>query len=686
MLTEPKDEMKKHLSKKLEIKEKEGGAYYYLAEIWQAEEFVTEIITKVVNLPDLNLQWMMDYNGYINNASKKLVEEMGEGFDQKAFYTERTALYRNVFKKRFYVLAGAPGTGKSHELLHIVDLLKKNGEDYMLLTPTGKAALRLTTDKDFNGVQAQTMDKFLVGLGESAPFQSRVIQNLIIDEMSMVDLVKFCRLLRVFNFESPKFKRLILVGDPNQLAPIGFGKVFVDIVRFLTEAHDKFQDNHISLEVNCRQKLDDTVIEFARVFSGENKNYEKLLQSISAGGVISKGLHVAYWNDRGELCEQIVHRFKQLFCRMEADDLSLTLNRLFNLNDNGSIKDVNAINKSLKLDAFQIITPYRTGYYGGLGLNNFIQKEFRKQEKFWGKGNYIFLKHSDKVIQIENVYSTNNKKKELILSNGSIGMFTTIPRNQFYFPEKSDPLSIGDIQEEKLELGYAITVHKAQGSGFDHVFFVLPQKKGLLSRELLYTALTRSREGISVFIYGEHGQFDAKEILEEVRRISHVGTRKTTLLGTPIWEYSYSPAPRVIVKSRAEYIIYRKLQEFKDQIGGFEFEYEKTLKLENKLYDIHPDFTIELQSGRIIYWEHLGLLGKRYYEKKWAERFELYQEKGLEDNLLTTDERSGIHDEKIGKIIEQILNASIRGEDSSSSRSKYHYSLGLESPKAKLSP
>ena len=676
VLLEPNEEHLTHFNRKLEIVKDKGSTLYYLKNVWQAEEGISDVVNKLTKLKDLSVDWEKDEREYIGQAASDLKKTIGNSFDDKTFTQERELLYKHIYNKRFFILAGAPGTGKSFELLHVIERMAEKGEDYLLLTPTGKATLRLTTDKNFKGVKSQTIDKYLNDIGEHAAYRSRIVQNIIIDEMSMVDLLKFDKLIRVFDFENTKFKRLILVGDPNQLPPIGFGKVFLDVIRYLTDYTNSYSDHYISLEVNCRQKLDNVIVDFARVFSGEHKNYEGLLNRALKGAKISEGLHISYWKNKNALREEILQRFRKLYSQSNEEDLSSVLNRIFSLNVDGTIQKGKPFADSLTLDFFQIITPYRTGYYGALGLNNFLQKEFRKQEKLYGKAN-LAMKQGDKVIQVENLYEWQDRKRVLKLSNGSIGVFNLVPKPQLFFPEINDPLDTSYIKEDNLELGYAITVHKSQGSGFDHVFFVLPPRKGLLSRELLYTALTRSKEGVSLFIYGTPNDPSVLEFFDDIRRSSYVETRRTSLLGAPMWDYSYSPATGVKVKSRAEYIIYKKLDECRAKYGGFEFEYEKIFALRDESFDIHPDFTLTLSSGKELYWEHLGLWGHRYYQRNWFERYELYHKMDVLDKVLTTDELHGIDDEKIELIVKTILEGDLVGEATNSSFSKHHFSLSL---------
>jgi hypothetical protein len=247
----------------------------------------------------------------------------------------------------------------------------------------------------------------------------------------------------------------------------------------------------------------------------------------------------------------------------------------------------------------------------------------------------------------------------------------------FYFNECKKPLYSGSLNDEELELAYTITVHKAQGSGFEEVFFILPPKKGLLFRELLYTALTRSKKSLSVFVYGEPGQKLQDNLFEVTRKRTSVELRKTSLLENPYWDYTLSPVKDVNVRSRAEYIIFKKLQEFQDLFKDeqpFYFDYEKELKPANSSVTIKPDFTIMASSGQTYYLEHLGLLSDYSYERNWYKRLKIFKKDDLLNQLITTDEMTGIKDSSIEKVIEDIILETIKSTDSKFS--KHHYSLG----------
>lgn len=253
----------------------------------------------------------------------------------------------------------------------------------------------------------------------------------------------------------------------------------------------------------------------------------------------------------------------------------------------------------------------------------------------------------------------------MVLSNGSIGVINIGKQGtKYYFKDKDKPVFRID-GEENFDLAYAITVHKSQGSDFRNVFLVVPQKQSLLSRELLYTALTRSKYRLFIFV-----QDVEDNLLLKAKNNSHLIHRNTSIFTKPTDKKGkYSPEYGIFVKSKVEYIIYNALRN-----SGLDFKYEETLKLKNLNYPIHPDFTIYLRDGKKLYWEHLGMLDTRKYYRDWQDRRKSYREHGLEEFLVTTDDLNGLTEEKIDQIIENIKDGQLKSTVGSKF-SNHHYEL-----------
>jgi len=671
-----------HLSERLEIVESDGQHYFYLREVRKAEELIEKVVANLISRKtehNVDLRWM---EAYLDKECEELRKRI-KGFPEKQFKDERRRLLEGCLRRSFYVITGKPGSGKTQALKRVIEVLRGLNENITLLAPTGKATLRLKRETGFQ--EAETIDMFLYRTGYGHYLENfenfaelrrnsktTPLENLIIDECSMVDLKRLAILFALLDLEGANaVKRVILVGDENQLPPIGYGRPFFDLVEFLKS---KAYDRHIvRLETNCRQEFDANILRVADIFVGKNRYYEELLEKLKTGGQISKGLVVEHWTTPEELQAKIRDQLNEVIDREVGSQAQGNLrggfNQLFGLYPEGYVPKKSP--QELDLDRFQIITPYNSDFYGTIGLNQFIRSEYKKD--FFPDPNHPnkLFGHSEKVIRMVNWYqwSRKDKKRVLVLSNGSIGVVCSRRKERtWFFPEHKTPFQ--DVfNEEDFELAYAITVHKAQGSEFKNVFVVVPEKRGLLSNELLYTALTRSTHRVVVFLQ----RTERESPIEVARRRTIVLDRNTSLFTKPE-EASIilEPEPGVRVKSRIEYIIYRALMEERAK-GRLNFKYEHELPLRNKPYPIHPDFTIFVER-RTYYWEHLGELDQQEYYESWKERRNDYEGNGYGDMLITTDDLGGIKQEQIQRVIQDMINGVLHTTPDSRF-SKHHYKL-----------
>ena len=659
-LRDPNEEAEQHFRRKLVVRRVEGRSYYYLKELFDDEVFVRTFVNDLIANRDHSVS-AKELEADLPSAIETLRERIGPTFDAALFRAERERLYSLVASKSFFVITGLPGAGKSYELLKLIDFFGSQAQTHLALSFTGKAVLRLKNNEEgFGSVNAKTIDKFLADEQHNrAQAASSVIHNLILDEASMVNLPKLASLLRII--EKRHLKRLILVGDPNQLPPIGFGKPFSDIVEMMSEDSKTYGDHGVKLEVNCRAEMSEEFIGFSRVFSNESKFSEGYLAETAEEGSICNGsVDLAFWESRDELREKLDQKVTELLHSKGCDRSELP--RFLGIND--------ASSKPEELDRFQVLSPYRNGHYGASGLNLFFQDEFRPRTDRWEKiGDNVF-KLSDKVMHTQNEY----QKNELLVSNGSLG--ATLRGGRVFFLEHDKPLRAKDLRTANaLELAYAITIHKSQGSGFNHVLIVLPDKAMYSYRELLYTALTRARNQVTLLVQQGEEIPDVPTFLDKIRSRSAVIGTKTSLFSEPGERYAYVPDKDVIVKSRVEYIIYRKLLDARQEHGNFSFHYENTYEVKGRNFDIHPDFELRFSDGRLIYWEHLGLVTSKSYMRDWDRRRKIYEDQNDFHKVLTTDELRGISDRKIEKIIQKIIVGDLVSEADSDRYSTLHFSL-----------
>ena len=228
------------------------------------------------------------------------------------------------------------------------------------------------------------------------------------------------------------------------------------------------------------------------------------------------------------------------------------------------------------------------------------------------------------------------------------------------------------MDEDDFELAYAITVHKAQGSEFDEVFVVLPERQALLSRELVYTALTRSKTRLTLLVQ----KTPRTNPLRVARERSVLLLRNSSIFADPVdARRIYEPEPGVKVQSKVEYVIYKMLQDArKEGHLAFEYEHELELPIDGRRIRVHPDFSVTV-GGKTFFWEHLGMLDRRDYASDWRSRVAGYRAEGLGDVLVTTDDLGGIRHDRLLAVIEDIVQGCPAGDSDAREFSDHHYTL-----------
>ena len=319
-------------------------------------------------------------------------------------------------------------------------------------------------------------------------------------------------------------KRLILVGDPNQLPPIGPGRPFVDAVAWL-------QANNPECVATLRtamRKADEAdapagesdALALADGYRGDGAfpGDDELLSAIALGrkanGEPFNDLEVHFWQDHEELEQLLKGRLKALVGIGEEKDFA-SFNQSFGITakpyEQPDWKDA---------ERWQILSPLRTHPFGTDEINRTVQSTYRggliaKAQQRWAKGPRPFgdqqIVYTDKVIQTVNrrLRAWPQKPENLdYVANGEIGIVTTTGAYN-----GSDYLQVGFSTQDgvtyrfyrgqvdkNLELAYALTVHKSQGSDFDIVLLIVPQQAQTLSRELIYTGLTRFRKRLVLLV------------------------------------------------------------------------------------------------------------------------------------------------------------------------------------------
>lgn len=460
--------MEKHLmdlSMERKVIQKEEGE---MVLVYPSRFYYLELNTARM-LRELNIDCPED-EAFVQRRIAQIEKETGTTLDemQKKAVTEAAG-------HGLFILTGGPGTGKTTTINAIIRFFEGKGSELRLAAPTGRAAKRMT---EATGYEAQTIHRLLElnGMpeeerqGQAVHFERNAENPLeadviIIDEMSMVDIQLMHSLLLAVTAGT----RLILVGDENQLPSVGPGNVLRDIIR-----SGEFP-----------------VVELKKIFRQASES-----DIVVNAHKINRGEQVTLSNKSSD------------FFFLKRQDADIIIRVVIALIQEKLPRYVEA-----KPFDIQVLTPMRKGLLGVERLNQILQRylnppEPSKKEKEYGQG---LFREGDKVMQIRNNYQLEWEirgrygipvDKGVGVFNGDTGILKTI--NEFSETaevefEDGRCAEYSFKQLEELELAYAVTIHKSQGSEYPAV--VIPLLSGprmLLNRNLLYTAVTRARRCVTI--------------------------------------------------------------------------------------------------------------------------------------------------------------------------------------------
>lgn len=460
------DLMDKHLmdmavDRKVILKEEDGKVLVYSASYYYLE------LNTAKMLHDLNISSVVSEEKILSRISTIEQENETELDEmQKSAVTE-------AVRNGLLIITGGPGTGKTTTINALIDYFETEGLMISLAAPTGRAAKRMT---EATGYEAQTIHRLLELSGAMEELVGRVqfernAQNpleadvIIIDEMSMVDIHLIYALLSAITVGT----RLILVGDVNQLPSVGPGSVLKDVI-----------------DSGCFP-----VVRLTKIFR----------QASESDIVVN-----AHKINQGE--KVVLDNKSMDFFFLQRNDANVIISVVLTLIQKKLPKFVDA-----SMFDIQVMTPMRKGLLGVERLNGILQQylnppEKSKNEREHGDG---LFREGDKVMQIKNNYQIQWEKRGRYgipiekgdgVFNGDMGIVREINTFSELLTVEFDDCRFVEYsfkQLDELELAYAITIHKAQGSEYPAV--VIPLLNGprmLMNRNLLYTAVTRARKCVTL--------------------------------------------------------------------------------------------------------------------------------------------------------------------------------------------
>lgn len=633
--------------------------------------------------------------------------------------SEKAAGLGELFASRLSVLVGPAGTGKTTLLKALVTHPEVLQDGILLLAPTGKARVQLQTKV---GHPAQTLASFLVnrdgfdpltGRYETVDRTKRARYGLVvIDEASMLTEEMLAATLSALD----GVKRLILVGDHRQLPPIGAGRPFVDIVEWLKPdvfpSAIRVSPGYVELTVFRRQKNADGErddLALARWFGGEDLpgGADEIWQKLRLG-VASPTLQCRQWDHTG-IVETLLDAIEEelgLRGAIEPEkEFKLTYGGRLSSDGKWVNWPVGPDGAGKHCEDWQILSPTRSRVFGTVELNRLIKHKYRASDLLWAQKRYGHRPPKplgpEQIVLGDKVMQTRNDGKAKAypdgaglnyLANGEIGVVVGRASKSPNYANVEFSSQLGATygyrpsasEDPWLELAWAVTVHKAQGSEFGVTFLVLPSRVAV-SRELLYTALTRQTKKVVILHEASVNDLFAMAspaLSETARRMTDLFRRpapRELKVGDSIRRFDGNlihVAPGgVMVRSKNEVIIASILEDKAPD----RWSYEQPLTIDGVTK--YPDFTIQTASGDEIIWEHLGMMGNPRYAADWEAKKSWYLTNGFRPYddveaigsrgvLVWTDDRDGVDQPEWAEIAQQVLGTQRSAKSRASGRAR----------------
>lgn len=695
----------------------DGGRGWQLDRLAAAGDAIADEIGQRIDLGPLDVIW--EWAEAVDDAIDQPIDPTD--VDEPLARAEKSLALQTLARSRVSALVGPAGTGKTTLLKALCSQPEVRGR-VLLLAPTGKARVQLG---DKTGEKAVTLAGFLRKAGRwDAEFGYRVNQSapkigayktVIIDEASMLTEEMLAALLDA----TTGVDRLILCGDHRQLPPIGAGRPFADLVRYLSDletAAPQTVENASGegatgggglahLTIGRRQRgtpaetitgsdsgRDDLAVAAFFATDTDHPAADEAFARVLAGGGDGT-VTLMRWETEEELHQLVVDTLTAEYglAPGTSDALKASLGANSTYNGRPAFEFGTG---GQGAENWQLLSPVRAREGGVEGLNRLVRRTWRRRDAAGARDSYKLpspmganeILYHDKVMVVRNhgmkaERIADRAKVNAEVANGEIGIATwwagrkglkvelsTQPGLHFIFWE-SDLNGDNERGLEELELAYAVTVHKSQGSQFGITFVVVPNPCPLLSPELIYTALTRHQEKSVLLVQGDPS--DLRRVAGPLQ--SETGRRLTRLFRPPSpfeaadgrlhdGSHVHRTANGELVISKSEVIVANSLRS-----AGLAYLYEEPLIMPDGTRRL-PDFTIHRPGLPTIYWEHLGMLDKAGYRADWNAKKKWYDAHGIrpreegggpDGNLVTTTEGrppDGIDAQQIERLAQEIAN------------------------------
>lgn len=663
-------------------KETEGGKSraWQLDRLAEASALIAEEIQRRIELGPIEAEGR--WRHAIDTAiGQPMPPESEAGFELEAAAREEKAEALKILaESRIGALVGPAGTGKTTMLKALCSDPVLAGR-VLLLAPTGKARVQLGEKV----ADARTLAQFL-GKAERWDWHRGYFLNpggqrlggfttVVVDEASMLTEEMLAALLEAVI--DPV--RIILCGDHRQLPPIGAGRPFADLLSYLDDlGSDSPSGGGVAeLRVGRRQPLgkvgvgqrSDAAVAAAFATTAAPAGADQAFaRAVTGEG--DDSLTVISWNDEEDLESKLV----EALCAdpdlgLDGRDKRALMISLGAREEDGGWPEFDRGRGGTGAERWQILSPVRSREGGVTGLNELVRRTWRPGDAARQRGDegMPYPLGADQVLVGDKAMCLVNRKRSAWdvaaetemsgeVANGEVGIavgwppnrkshkgmrprtkseglwveFSTQVGRRFTFWENqmnSSREGVGEL----LEVAYAITVHKSQGSQFERTFVVVPVPCPLLSPELLYTALTRHRGRVTLLVQGDPMallELADPSRSETARRLTclfrppqpFLGSAGTLLDGSHV----HRSAAGELMRSKSEVIVANILRSLE-----VNYSYEELLKMPDGSVR-EPDFTIRRADGPPIYWEHLGMLDLAGYRADWEAKLAWYSKHGIQ--------------------------------------------------------